>query len=149
MGGFCGPFGCRVLIHIFVLDINCQLSGSLYIEGCLCALRAQLLVTYICILILDRICQKFGKTCQLEGFCPRAQLSGAQLSTLKKWTVGPRGPVVQPEKLDSWAPDSWFCPASVRGPTVRGPICLESHKMHLKSWSESESQSVIWCDSFE
>ena len=58
----------------------------------------------IYLLVLDISCQLLEDICQLEGFCPRAQLSGAQLSTLKKWTVGPRGP-------------------TVRGPTVRGPNC--------------------------
>ena len=28
----------------------------------------------------------------MEGFCPLAYLSGAQLSTSKKWTVGPNSP---------------------------------------------------------
>ena len=101
-------------IYIYILH---QLK--LYIEGCLCALRAQGSVTYIFfihILILDRSCQHLGiyildiscqllgDMCQLEGFCPRAQLSGAQLSTLKK--------------VDSWAPDSW-----APGPNCPGPNC--------------------------
>ena len=92
--------GMYILQYIFVLDINCQHFGNLhqlklYIEGCLCALRAQGSVTYIFfihILILDRSCQHLGiyildiscqllgDMCQLEGFCPGAQLSGAQLS---------------------------------------------------------------------
>ena len=51
----------------------------------------------------------------------RAQLSGAQLSTMKKWTVGPRGPTVRgptvrPQKVDSWAPDSWAPGLNCPGP---------------------------------
>ena len=42
---------------------------------------------------------------------PGAQLSGAQLSALKKWQIGPQGPVVRgptlrPEKVANLAPDS-------------------------------------------
>ena len=38
--------------------------------------------------------------------CSRAKLSGVQLSTFYGWTIGPRGPTVRPQKVDSWAPDS-------------------------------------------
>ena len=54
----------------------------------------------------------FGEDMSVEFIhCSRAELSGAQLSAPKKWTVGPRGPtirgpIVRPEKVDSWAPDS-------------------------------------------
>ena len=53
----------------------------------------------------------------LSKFGPRplgpGQLGpGAQLSTLKKWQIGPqgpivRGPTVRPEKVAKWATDSW------------------------------------------
>merc|ERR1711894_652765 len=58
---------------------------------------------------------------QIETFI---SFFSTQLSTLKKWTigprtVGPRGPTVRPEKMDNWAPDSW-APGQL-GPGQLGP----------------------------
>ena len=163
-------------IYIYILH---QLK--LYIEGCLCALRAQGSVTYIFfihILILDRSCQHLGiyildiscqllgDMCQLEGFCPRAQLSGAQLSTLKKWTVGPRGPTVRGPTVQGPNCPGPNCPGAqlsgaqlsggptvrgptvrgptVRGPTVRGPIRLEPFRS-LIIWLSFFSSLFLSC----
>ena len=83
------------------------------------------------ILILDKNCQHLGNTFQLEGFCHRAQLSGAQLSAPKKWTVGPRtvgprgptvrGPIDHPEKVDCWAPDSWAMWQCIKSTDICSP----------------------------
>ena len=66
--------------------------------------------------------------CQLEGFCPRAQLSGAQLSSFSGRTVGPRGPTV----LGPNCP--LFRGPIVRGPTVRGPIFPRTEYRAICLW---------------
>ena len=103
-----------ILKYKFLLDINCQHFGII-IQFWIILRRAQGSVTYYFIFILDIRCQHLGNTCQLnlytgigyipcqllediyvslEGFFRWAQLSRAQLSTPKKWTVGPRGAVI-------------------------------------------------------
>ena len=72
-------------------------------------------------------------------FCTRARLSGAQLSSMKKWTVGPYpGAQLSTETRDCWAQLSTLLNVggtTVQMPnylgsdrlslTIRGPICLE------------------------
>ena len=62
------------------------------------------------IFILDISCQHLGNTCQLDGIgYILPTIGGYILSVGGFLPQGPtvRGPIVHPEKVDSWAPDSW------------------------------------------
>ena len=96
------------LIHILILDRSCQHLG---------------------IYILDISCQLLGDMCQLEGFCPRAQLSGAQLSTLKK--------------VESWAPGP-NCPPPKSGQLGPGQLGPGAQLSALKKWTVGPQTVRPW-----
>ena len=81
----------------------------------MCALWAQGSVTYIFymyIFILDKSCQHLGNTCPLNLYTGIGSILltiGGYMSVGEFLPQGPtvRGPIVHPEKVDSWAPDSW------------------------------------------
>ena len=62
------------------------------------------------------------------------------MSALKKWTAGPRGPIVlgptvRFEKVDSWAPDSWAPGPNCPRPNCPGPkmpYSIRSMKINLQ-----------------
>ena len=77
-------------------------GGCMSVGGFLCALNVY----------IGYMLPTFGEQMSVDFVhFPRAQLSGAQLSAPKKWTVGPRGstirgPTERPEKVDCWATEN-------------------------------------------
>ena len=111
----------------FVLDMNCQHFGNiirlkLYIEG-FGNIHISLIV------ILDIGCQHLGNTYQLNlhsGIGYILPTIGGYMSVGGFLPQGPtvRGPIVHPEKVDSWAPDNWAPGPNCPGPSCPGPNCL-------------------------
>ena len=114
-------WGMYISKYKFVLDMNCQHFGNiirlkLYIEG-FGNIHISLIV------ILDIGCQHLGNTYQLNlhsGIGYILPTIGGYMSVGGFLPQGPtvRGPIVHPEKVDSWAPGP-NCP----GPNCPGPNC--------------------------